>query len=454
MNPVEAILELERLKATRPVDLAAVARVLEGVDGLAEEDIVGTFAFELLDPGAVFTLLRSREPAERVAAVELAGRLGRLHAGSFLRHAIKDPDPRVANRASAHFTRLRLPEVGLPLHRPSYLPAFFKQPWSVAGWRFGQRRYDPRKFPVRASQLTSARRAEALVGVPLSSLPSLRRYAEFTVPKRRGGVRSLAAPHPALKQVQRRLVDALLGSLPVHRASTAFSNGSSVVTNAAAHVGRAMVIKLDLQDFFPSIHEERVRGLLLALGADREVADAFARLTTYRPRLASGALSTVAVLPQGAPTSPAIANLIARRLDARLAGLSKKWKANYTRYADDLTFSFAEEPRQVGRFLWWANAICQQEGFVENASKRRVMRATGRQQVTGLVVNQRVTLPRHVRRSFKAIVHNCERHGVASQARGRPDFEQWLLGFAAWAAVAQPDVGVDWLRRVKQVLGR
>ncbi len=454
MNPVDAILELERLKAKTPVDLAAVARVLEGVTGLAEEDIVGTFAFELLSPGAVFALLRSREPAERVAAVELAGRLGRLHAGSFLRHAIKDPDPRVANKASVHLTRLRLPEVGLPLPRPSYLPAFFKQPWSVAGWRFGLRRYNARKFPVRAEPLASARLAETLLGVPLSSLPSLRRYAEFTVPKRRGGVRSLAAPHPALKQVQRRLVDSLLGSLPVHRASTAFSKGSSVVTNATAHVGRAMVIKLDLQDFFPSIHEERVRGLLFALGADREVAEAFARLTTYRPRLASGALSGVAVLPQGAPTSPAIANLIARRLDARLAGLSKKWKASYTRYADDLTFSFAEEPRQVGRFLWWANAICQQEGFVENASKRRVMRATGRQQVTGLVVNQRVTLPRHLRRSFKAIVHNCERHGVASQARGRPDFEQWLLGFAAWAAVAQPDVGVDWLRRVKQVLGR
>lgn len=454
MNPVEAILELERLKATKPVDLAAVARVLEGVEGLAEEDIVGTFAFELISPRAVFTLLKSREPSERLAAVELVARLGRLHAGSFLRHAIKDPDLQVENRARRHLTRLRLPEVGLPLPLPSFARAFGKQSWTVAGWRFGVvGRYGEGKYPVRAD-LSSAARAEVHLRVPLASLPSLRRYAEFTVPKRRGGVRSLAAPHPALKQVQRRLLDAVLSRLAVHRASTAFSNGSSVVTNAAAHVGRAMVIKLDLQDFFPSIHEERVRGLWFALGADRQVAHALARLTTYRPRLSSGALSTVAVLPQGAPTSPAIANLIARRLDARLAGLSKKWKASYTRYADDLTFSFAEEPRQVGRFLWWANAICQQEGFLENASKRRVMRATGRQQVTGLVVNQRVTLPRNVRRSFKAIVHNCERHGVASQARGRPDFEQWLLGFAAWAAVAQPDVGVDWLRRVKQVLGR
>lgn len=182
----------------------------------------------------------------------------------------------MANRARHHSTPLRLPEVGLPLS----LTVFGAKSWTAKGWRFGVvRQFGEAKYPVRAD-LSTAARVEAHLRVPLASLPSLRRYATFTVPKRRGGVRSLAAPHPALKQVQRRLLDAVLSRLAVHRASTAFSKGSSVVTNAAAHVGRSMVIKLDLQDFFPSIHEERVRGLWFALGADQEVAHALARLTT------------------------------------------------------------------------------------------------------------------------------------------------------------------------------
>ena len=449
MNPVEAIIALKALGEKKPLDLAAMAELLERVEGLIEEELVGAFAFAQVSHLEIFEKLRSVELIDRLVGVNVAGRLGRVHAGTFLRHAVKDPHSLVSNAAHRHIHRLALPEVALPLGGGDL--------WQVTGWDFGRgrdRSWTRKKYPLRVPALTELRALESALGLQETELRAVRRYVEFTVPKRKGGVRKLAAPHPRLKQVQRHLLDSMFAPLPLHPASTAYAPKSSVVNNARPHVGRALVVKLDLQDFFPSIHFSRVEGLLLSLGMAVRSAGAVARLLTYRPRLASGDLSRVSVLPQGAPTSPVIANLIARRLDARLAGLAKKWSAAYTRYADDLTFSFAAMPTELGRFFWWVNAICQQEGFIENASKRRVMRAGGRQQVTGLVVNKKVSLPRDVRRKFKATLHNCEKHGVASQARGRPDFEQWLLGFAAWAAVAQPEVGAGWLARVRKVLAR
>jgi hypothetical protein len=159
------------------------------------------------------------------------------------------------------------------------------------------------------------------------------------------------------------------------------------------------------------------------------------------------------VLPQGAPTSPVIANLISKALDARLTGLSKKWNAQYTRYADDLTFSFKERhPPKLERFLWWVNAICQQEGFIENASKRRLLRSGSRQSVTGLVVNEKVSVPRHVRREFRAILHNVKKNGLAAESRGRKDFGPWLHGMAAYLAMVHPEQGKKWLAEVKAIL--
>jgi hypothetical protein len=128
-------------------------------------------------------------------------------------------------------------------------------------------------------------------------------------------------------------------------------------------------------------------------------------------------------------------------------------EAHYTRYADDLTFSFPREPADVGRVFWWINSILQQEGFLENVSKRKVLRRSQRQQVTGVVVNEGCRIPREERRNFRALLANCERHGVASQARGREDFEAYLLGYAAYARMVQPELGGPWWERVRALLG-
>jgi hypothetical protein len=273
-------------------------------------------------------------------------------------------------------------------------------------------------------------------------------YVEFERPKRTGGVRVIAAPREPLRSAQRRLLDLMLSKVEVHVAAQGFVRGRSIVSNAQLHTGAALVAKVDLEDFFPTVHYRRVRGLFHSLGYNDEVSSALAGLTTWRPTLEDGTVAWPGVLPQGAPTSPAIANLVCRRLDRRLTALALRYGATYSRYADDLTFSFPKLPDNVGRVLWWVNSICHQEGFFEHTRKRRLMRPSGRMAVTGLTVNQRVSISREDRRRFKAILANCKKHGLASQARGKANFRAWVHGYAAFVAMVNPELGRKWLAEV------
>ena len=145
-------------------------------------------------------------------------------------------------------------------------------------------------------------------------------YTRFTIPKRRGGVRTIDAPNDKLKTLQRRILRRLLGSLPMHPAATGFVRGRSIVDNARPHVGRGVVINLDLADFFPAITVERVVTAFRGLGWDAQAAAILSRICTFEGHL-----------PQGAPTSPAISNLVCRKLDERLARLVKRCGGQYTR---------------------------------------------------------------------------------------------------------------------------
>jgi hypothetical protein len=140
-------------------------------------------------------------------------------------------------------------------------------------------------------------------------------------------------------------------------------------------------------------------------------------------------------------------------MDARLAALAKKSGAHYTRYADDLTFSFDAEPKTLGRFLWWVDQICQQEGFAENARKRRILRKKSQQRVTGIVVNSGMFIPRRDRHRFRAILQRVKKNGLEAEARGRKDFRAYLLGFAAYVKMVQPELGAKWVTEVKALKG-
>jgi hypothetical protein len=211
------------------------------------------------------------------------------------------------------------------------------------------------------------------------------------------------------------------------------------------------------------VHYYRVMGLFASLGYfigdgrfesrddSRQVAPVLARLCVF---VNDPSEWGTGYMPQGAPTSPAISNLVCRGMDARLDGLAKQVGGVYTRYADDLTFSFPEtSPVNVGRFRWWVDQICHQEGFFLNQSKFRVIRRSQRQTVTGIVVNDELRVPRNERRRFRAILHNCKTHGIESQAGGNPAFGDYLRGFASYLHMVDPQEGQKLLEEVNALLG-
>jgi RNA-directed DNA polymerase len=325
----------------------------------------------------------------------------------------------------------------------------------------------PRPVPEWASQLPRWRTEEEVataLGLPLPQLlwladptgrnpgarnAALRTYRAKWVPKRSGGARLLEVPTPLLRRSQRRLLNAILNPLPPHPAAHGFRVGRSPLTNATEHCGRAVVLKFDLADFFPSIPAPRVFALFRSLAYPDPVVRLLGALCTTRLRRADwNARPTPATdgsehtqwvklsarhLPQGAPTSPALANLIARRLDVRLAGLAQACGATYTRYADDLTFSGGDDLRRAaGRFERRVVLIAAEEGFAVNRRKTTVRTQSERQTVTGLVVNAKPNAPRAEFDLLKAILTNCARHGAEGQNRaGVPDFRAHLLGRVA-----------------------
>jgi len=279
--------------------------------------------------------------------------------------------------------------------------------------------------------------------------PAKTHYTYFTIPKRSGGTRKLAAPHRQLAAAQRWIFDQILAKLPITDAAHGFVPGRSTVTNARPHVGQRIVINLDLADFFPSITFPRVRGLFASLGYSPAIATLLAMLTTEAPRVEvefAGRTHYVATgpraLPQGACTSPTLANLVARKLDRRLGGATRKLGWTYTRYADDLTFSApAAGSAQVALIFARVRAIVTAEGFAVNEAKGRVQRG-GRHTVTGLVVNDRLAVPREQVRRVRAILHGARTTGLAAQNRaGHPDFRAWLQGTIAYIHMVDPARG-------------
>ena len=246
----------------------------------------------------------------------------------------------------------------------------------------------------------------------LYKLPSGSRYRHFQIPKKSGGVREIVAPQAQISALQSRVAE-LLGNCLAEidgdgvSPSHGFRKHRSTFTNAARHVGRRFVFNCDLKDFFPSIHFGRVKGFFLEsqhFKLHPSVAHALANLVCFN-----------GVLPQGAPTSPVVSNLIGRILDFHLVKLARKNGLMYTRYADDLTFSTNKKsfPHEVGQDkgsdCWRVGSrlekIIKQCGFSVNEQKTRMQYKTSRQEVTGVVVNTKVSVPVEKRRWARSAVH-------------------------------------------------
>ncbi len=293
------------------------------------------------------------------------------------------------------------------------------------------------------------------------------KYTVFEIPKSRGGMRIIKAPEPKLKAVQSRLAELLqdcIADINEERSQTeklshGFRRGHSIITNAYQHRGRRFVFNVDLADFFGSINFGRVRGFLMSnrhFALHERAATALAQIVCDDNSL-----------PQGAPTSPVMSNLIAHILDVRLAKLSRRFGLYYTRYADDLTFSTnsrafpAEVAISDGAGGWIAGPALikaiQRSGFALNPKKTRMQLRQSRQDVTGLVVNEKVNLRSEYYRDARAkcdrlfktgrfqtkqLVRKDDGTHAVEEVDGTPDQLEGTLSF------------IDSVKRHKQTVGR
>ncbi|MCY1140894.1 reverse transcriptase family protein [Actinoplanes sp. Pm04-4] len=257
--------------------------------------------------------------------------------------------------------------------------------------------------------------------------------------------RLIEAPKPRLLALQRRVLHEILSRVPVHPSVHGFVPGRGTHTFARAHTGQDVLISLDLRAFFTSITAARIYGLFRGIGYPEPVAHALTALTTTRtpapvlrhapaPHLA--ALLRQPHLPQGAPTSPALANLCAYRLDRRLSGLAARFGVTYGRYADDLAFSGTADN---DRLIALTTRIVAEEGFRVHPHKTRKRSRSQRQELTGLVVNTRPAVPREEYDRLRATLHNAAVHGLAEANRdGHADFAAHLAGRVAWMSHRHP----------------
>ncbi len=281
----------------------------------------------------------------------------------------------------------------------------------------------------------------------------LRHYTYVWLPRRGAPPRPIARPKRRLKEIQRWILHEIIDAIPAHDAAHGFARGRSVASHAARHVGRATVLQVDLEDFFASVPAARVYGIFRTAGYPEAVAHTLTALcvtvvpraeweTVPRPedprqigrhhRL--GRRLATPHLPQGAPTSPALASLAATGLDRRLAGLAPALAAGYSRYADDLTFSGGAD-LPVGTLRRVVGEVVRDEGFRVAGDKTRVRRRHERQVVCGVVVNDRLNVSRREYDRLKAILHDAARHGSdAANREGVPDLRAHLRGRIAWVA--------------------
>jgi len=286
----------------------------------------------------------------------------------------------------------------------------------------------------------------------------LRNYRYRWFPKSGGGSRLLEVPKTRLRTVQRRVLHGILDLIPPHELAHGFSPGRSLLGFATPHCGRALLLRLDLESFFASVTSARVFGIFRSAGYPEGIARLLTAICTHRtaehvlgsapeemarsPDERWRILKRLAAphLPQGAPTSPALANLAAFGMDVRLASAAASVGARYTRYADDLAFSFdSAGARRAGRVHILAAGLAMDEGFSVQFRKTRFVRRGAAQRLAGLVLNERPNVPRREFDRLRAMLHRAVQRGPASVAGLRPGNPQaQLLGRIAWVEQANP----------------
>jgi hypothetical protein len=287
-------------------------------------------------------------------------------------------------------------------------------------------------------------------------------YKRFYIPKKTGGKRLISAPMPRLKTAQTWILETILNKVAPSEQAHGFVLKRSIVSNALPHVKADVVINIDLKDFFPSIHYPRVKGVFQSLGYSEQLATLFGLICT-EPDCDTVELdgttyyvsNSERFLPQGAPTSPAITNILCRKLDARLKGISTKLNFTYTRYADDLTFSTSgEHVNKTKTLLGFIKKIIREEGLVIHPDKLRVQRKGARKEVTGLVVNDKPSIGAKEVDKFRALIYQIEKDKTlqGKHWKNSPHLLASMKGYANFVAMVDPAKGKPLVLRVNKIL--
>ncbi|WP_291529481.1 retron St85 family RNA-directed DNA polymerase [Bacteroides sp. UBA939] len=276
-----------------------------------------------------------------------------------------------------------------------------------------------------------------LLGVEEAKLKEILRsissnYRTFWIGKRRGGYRMISAPDGELKSVQDAINSRVLSFVDVHAAATGFRRRMSIVDNVRPHLGKQYVLKTDIHDFFGSIRSPRVRKAFEAMGYSPAVAKVLGALCCFNR-----------CLPQGASTSPALSNIISYGMDQKLSALATEYGLNYTRYADDLTFSGDAFPGK--QLLSRIKLVVRKEKFEVNHKKTRFLKAHSRKIITGVSISSgvKLTIPKARKREIRKNVHYILTKGLAEHQRRigshDPAYLKRLIGTLCYWRSIEPD---------------
>lgn len=293
-------------------------------------------------------------------------------------------------------------------------------------------------------------------------------YSRFKILKKRGGFRVIHSPIRDIKYLQRWILKNILLKIDSHQSSNGFDPKDSIKKNALKHTGKDALLKMDLQRFFDSINEKRIYGIFYSMGYHPNLSVSLAKICTILPdsefkssfkkdetKLKNKILnSEEGFLPQGAPTSPKLANLVSRKLDNRLNGLASKNKVDYTRYADDLTFSGEEKTlRKIKSVI---NHIILDENFFVNHKKSRIYKRGMPLLVTGVSVhNNKVTVPKKKKKEIEFHLYHCVENGVINHMKKNNirnrNYKDWLLGNISFIYSIEPDVGKSFFEEFNKI---
>jgi len=283
-------------------------------------------------------------------------------------------------------------------------------------------------------------------------------YKRFKLKKKRGGYRVIQSPENELKYLQRWVLHNILEKIPSHSSCKGFDKRTSIKQNAEMHLNKQGILKIDLLRFYDSINEKRILGIFKSMGYHQNLAVSLAKICTLRPnqtflnsfKSTEQTLkdrikkSVEGILPQGAPTSPKLSNLIARRLDIRLAALGNKNNLSYSRYADDITFSGEiESLNNIRKIIY---RIIREENFYVNYDKTKLLIRGNPFFVTGLSVNNNiVTVPKKRKKDIEHHLFHCIKNGVEIHLNKcgikKRNFKDWLLGNIAFVYSVEKPLG-------------